>query len=221
METWKWIPRVFLEAHFMSFPFPVFSPFWRENFLMGPRRKYLDSTIYFPFSPPNQTHYKKVSLPIFSKKVSFFFTLFHLQTNIPLVVEKREFKWLVCKLQFCMDARSSNKAQSNTTQLKLNFQFNWNLNQTHSTTEAQPEIPNPKCSFKPTHWNYTNTILLSLRVRKLCQIYTFKYKNYSHQSIYKHVYLHYCYNNCVFLRCYYSHANLFLIFYSSYIYIYI
>ena len=31
----------------------VFTPFWRENFLMGPGKKYSDPTIYFPSFPPN------------------------------------------------------------------------------------------------------------------------------------------------------------------------
>ena len=50
--------------------YSVFSPFWGENILVGPRREYLDSTIYFPFSLPNQSHSKKVFLPIFSPKFS-------------------------------------------------------------------------------------------------------------------------------------------------------
>ena len=40
-------------GNFMSFPLSVFSPFWRENFLVGLERKYLGLTIYFPSSPPN------------------------------------------------------------------------------------------------------------------------------------------------------------------------
>ena len=40
-------------GNFMSFPLSVFSPFWRENFLMGLEKKYLGLTIYFPSSPPN------------------------------------------------------------------------------------------------------------------------------------------------------------------------
>ena len=48
----------------------VFSPFLGENFLVGSRRKYLGLTIYFPSSLFNQTHFKKVFLPIFSPKFS-------------------------------------------------------------------------------------------------------------------------------------------------------
>ena len=48
----------------------VFSSFLGENFLVGSRRKYLSLTIYFPSSLSNQTHFKKVFLPIFSPKFS-------------------------------------------------------------------------------------------------------------------------------------------------------
>ena len=61
----------------------VFSPFWGENILVGPRRKNPDPTIYFPSSPPNQIHSKKFSFS-FSLQ-SFPSTLFHLQTNTSLV----------------------------------------------------------------------------------------------------------------------------------------
>ena len=71
LEIWRWILRVFLEAHFMSFFFSVFSPFRRENFLMGQKRKHLSPTIYFPSSSSNQTHSKKVFL------LSFFSKAFH------------------------------------------------------------------------------------------------------------------------------------------------
>ena len=40
--------------------------------MVGPRRKHIGPTIYFPFSPPNQTHSKKVFLPIFSPKFSIY-----------------------------------------------------------------------------------------------------------------------------------------------------
>ena len=45
--------RAFLsikQSHFLPL---VFSLFWKENFLIGQEKKNLDSTIYFPFSPPN------------------------------------------------------------------------------------------------------------------------------------------------------------------------
>ena len=48
----------------------VFSPFWGENFLVGSGRKRLNPIIYFPFSLSNQTHSKKVFLPIFFPKFS-------------------------------------------------------------------------------------------------------------------------------------------------------
>ena len=48
----------------------VFSQFWRENFFVDSERKHLSPTIYFPYSPPNQIHFKKVFLPIFSLKFS-------------------------------------------------------------------------------------------------------------------------------------------------------
>ena len=48
----------------------IFSPFWREKFLVGPEKKHLGPTIYFPSSPPNQTYSKKVFFPIFSPKFS-------------------------------------------------------------------------------------------------------------------------------------------------------
>ena len=48
----------------------VFSPFWKENILVGLGRKYLGPIIYFLSSPPNQTHSKKVFLSIFSPKFS-------------------------------------------------------------------------------------------------------------------------------------------------------
>ena len=47
----------------------IFSPFWEENFLVGPRKKHLGSIIYFPFSLPNQTYSKKVfHSPYFTSK---------------------------------------------------------------------------------------------------------------------------------------------------------
>ena len=47
----------------------IFSPFWEENFLVGPRKKHPDSIIYFPFSLSNQTYSKKVfHSPYFTSK---------------------------------------------------------------------------------------------------------------------------------------------------------
>ena len=45
-------------------------PIFHFNFLSILRRKHLDPPIYFPSSPPNQTHSKKVFLPIFFRKFS-------------------------------------------------------------------------------------------------------------------------------------------------------
>ena len=53
-------------------PHSVFSSFWGENILVGPGRKCLGPTIYFPSFLPNQTHSKKVILPIFSPKFSIY-----------------------------------------------------------------------------------------------------------------------------------------------------
>ena len=46
----------------------VFSPFQDKNILVGPEKKHLGSTIYFPSLPPNQKYSKKKFLPIFSLK---------------------------------------------------------------------------------------------------------------------------------------------------------
>ena len=53
-------------------PHSIFSSFWEENILVGSRRKHLDPTIYFSSFLPNQTHSKKVFLPIFSPKFSIY-----------------------------------------------------------------------------------------------------------------------------------------------------
>ena len=58
-------------AHFMSFFLSVFSPFWGKSFLVGSGRKHLNSTIYFPSSPPNQTYSKKVSISHFLSKIFY------------------------------------------------------------------------------------------------------------------------------------------------------
>ena len=50
--------------------YSVFSPFWRENILVGTGRKHLNLTIYFSFFLPDQTHSKKVFLSILSLKFS-------------------------------------------------------------------------------------------------------------------------------------------------------
>ena len=49
-----------------------FSLHFGENILVGLGRKHLGTTIYFPSSLPNQTHTKKVFLPIFSPKFSIY-----------------------------------------------------------------------------------------------------------------------------------------------------
>ena len=62
--------RAFLSIKQLHFLPSVFSPFWGENFLVGPGRKHLSPNIYFPSFSPNQTHSKRVFLPIFSPKFS-------------------------------------------------------------------------------------------------------------------------------------------------------
>ena len=64
-STWA-----FLSIKQLYFLLLVFSPFWGEIFLMDSRRKRLGPTIYFPSSPSNQTHSKKVFLLIFFSKFS-------------------------------------------------------------------------------------------------------------------------------------------------------
>ena len=70
----------------MSFFLSVFSLFWKENFLMGPKKKHLGFTIYFPSFPPNQTHSKKIFILIFLQ--NFPSTLFYLQTNTKIPLHK-------------------------------------------------------------------------------------------------------------------------------------
>ena len=57
----------FLSKNDVQFFPSVFSPFWRENFFMGPGRKHLDPTIYF--LPPHPTKHTSKSFPshFFSK----------------------------------------------------------------------------------------------------------------------------------------------------------
>ena len=78
-RNWTWAFLSIKQPYFLP---PVFSPFWKENFLVGLGRKHLGFTIYFPSSSPNQTHSKKFSFP-FSLQ-GFPSILFHLQTNTPL-----------------------------------------------------------------------------------------------------------------------------------------
>ena len=62
-----WVFSSIKQFHFLLL---VFSPFWGKNFLVGLQRKHPSPTIYFSSSPPNQTHSKKVFLPIFFPKFS-------------------------------------------------------------------------------------------------------------------------------------------------------
>ena len=77
--NWTWAFLSIKQPYFLP---AVFSPFWKENFLVGLGRKHLGLTIYFPSSSPNQTYSKKFSFP-FSLQ-GFPSILFHLQTNTPL-----------------------------------------------------------------------------------------------------------------------------------------
>ena len=72
---------IFVQKKDVQFFSSIFSPFQEENFLVGPRRKHLGSTIYFLFSLLNQTYSKKIFF-LFSLH-SIPFTIFHLQTNTP------------------------------------------------------------------------------------------------------------------------------------------
>ena len=65
MCTWA-----FLSIKKKNYPHSVFSLFWRENILVGPERKHLDTIIYFPSSLPNQIYSKKVFIRIFFPKFS-------------------------------------------------------------------------------------------------------------------------------------------------------
>ena len=57
--------------HFYS----IFFLFWEENILVGLERKHSGPIIYFPSSPPNQIHSKKVFFPIFFSKFSIHHVL--------------------------------------------------------------------------------------------------------------------------------------------------
>ena len=57
----------------LKFPLTQFSPYFWQNFLVGPGRKHSSPTIFFPSPPSNQTSSKKFSL-IFSP---FFFPYPH------------------------------------------------------------------------------------------------------------------------------------------------
>ena len=57
--------RTFLSIKHPHFFPSIFSPFWREKFLVGPERKHLDLTIYFPLFSLHPTKHtpKKFSFP--------------------------------------------------------------------------------------------------------------------------------------------------------------
>ena len=82
------------QGHFCplsSLIFPVqFSFYFGDNFSVGPKRKYLGPTIYFPSSPPNQTRSKKKNFFLFSlkKKLS---TLFHLCEKNTILCRQKSF----------------------------------------------------------------------------------------------------------------------------------
>ena len=69
-----------LSSLIFSFQFSLH--FGENTFVVDLGKKHLGSTIYFPSSPPNQIHSKKIFFP-FSLQ-NFPSTLFHLQTNTPL-----------------------------------------------------------------------------------------------------------------------------------------
>ena len=63
---WIWAFLSIKQPHFIP---TFFSPFWGENFWVGPGKKHLSPTIYFSSSPPNQTHSKKKFPSHFISKV--------------------------------------------------------------------------------------------------------------------------------------------------------
>ena len=69
-----------LSSLIFSFQFSLH--FGETTFVVDLGKKHLGPTIYFPSSPPNQIHSKKIFFP-FSLQ-NFPSTLFHLQTNTPL-----------------------------------------------------------------------------------------------------------------------------------------
>ena len=69
-----------LSSLIFSFQFSLH--FGENTFVVDLGKKHLGPTIYFPSSPPNQIHSKKIFFP-FSLQ-NFPSTLFHLQTNTPL-----------------------------------------------------------------------------------------------------------------------------------------
>ena len=64
LETWRWIQGYFWK---LILPPSFLSIFGRKLF-DGHKKKTHGPTIYFPFSPVNQTHSKKIYLPIFFPK---------------------------------------------------------------------------------------------------------------------------------------------------------
>ena len=66
--NWTWAFLSIKQPHFLPL---VFSLFWRENFLVGLRRKYLNSIIYF--LSPDPTKHTQKSFPS-----HFLFKVFHL-----------------------------------------------------------------------------------------------------------------------------------------------
>ena len=96
---WKLISWAFLSQ---------FSLHFGEKFLVGPKTKHLSLIIYFPLSPSNQTHSKNFSFQ-FSLQ-SFPFTLFHLQTNTPLVSSSSTYmqQWRTGRFLFSLQFLSFN-----------------------------------------------------------------------------------------------------------------
>ena len=52
-KNYTWAFLSIKQPHFLH---SVFFLFWGKKILVAPRRKHPDPTIYFPSSPPNQTH---------------------------------------------------------------------------------------------------------------------------------------------------------------------
>ena len=132
--------RTFLSIKLSHFLPSVFSPFWGKNFLVGLKRKHLDSTIYFPSSPPNQTHSKKIFLPIFSPKLSIYLiSPSNKQTLSKLTQKNYFFPSLAIYFLYTPISNSILHHYSNLIVLPI-FLFIHSCNsKIHSLTQANPQ----------------------------------------------------------------------------------
>ena len=77
-KKWTWVFLFIKQLHFLP---SIFSPFWKENFLVSLKRKHSNPTIYFLSFTPIQTHSKKIFFP-FSLQ-NFSSPLFHPKQTQP------------------------------------------------------------------------------------------------------------------------------------------